>query len=88
MDISLKGVLVKKPVGWQADRGERTDISVTLNDQETLIHMLGRVAHTGTAQVGFICYEIDMESISHLRRLLELNLGDSDLLERDLKALG
>ena len=30
---------------------------------------------------------IDLESISHLRRLVELNLGDSSLLERELAAL-
>jgi hypothetical protein len=29
-----------------------------------------------------------MESIGHLRRLVELNLGDSNLLERELENLG
>jgi len=31
---------------------------------------------------------IDLDSISHLRRLVELNLGDEALLERELAALG
>jgi hypothetical protein len=38
--------------------------------------------------LGFVCRHIDLESISHLRRLVELNLGDESLLERELAALG
>jgi len=30
---------------------------------------------------------IDVDSMTHLRRLIELNLGDPTLLERELKAL-
>ena len=38
--------------------------------------------------IGFVCRHIDVDSISHLRRLVELNLGDEALLERELAALG
>jgi hypothetical protein len=38
--------------------------------------------------LGFVCQYIDLDSISHLRRLVELNLGDGSLLERELAALG
>ena len=38
--------------------------------------------------LGFVCRHIDLDSISHLRRLVELNLGDESLLERELAALG
>ena len=38
--------------------------------------------------VGMVCRHIDVDSISHLRRLVELNLGDEALLERELAALG
>jgi hypothetical protein len=38
--------------------------------------------------LGFVCRHIDLDSISHLRRLVELNLGDEQLLERELAALG
>ena len=36
---------------------------------------------------GFCCDRIDMDSITHLRRLVELNLGCSDLLNRDLSEM-
>lgn len=37
--------------------------------------------------LGFECQHIDLDSISHLRRLVELNLGDEELLERELALL-
>jgi hypothetical protein len=45
------------------------------------------VAHVEGEHVGLLCRSIDIESITHLRRLLEINLGDAKLLERELKAL-
>jgi hypothetical protein len=45
------------------------------------------VSHVIGNEVGFKCEHIDLDSISALRRLVELNLGDSHLLERDLLAL-
>jgi hypothetical protein len=34
-----------------------------------------------------LCESIDLDSITHLRRLVELNAGDPALLERELTAL-
>lgn len=45
------------------------------------------LAHEKGRQLGFYCEEIDLDSITHLRRLIELNLGSSELLERELSAL-
>ena len=45
------------------------------------------VAHLNGTSVGVRCVTIDIDSASHLRRLLELNLGDADLLSRELTEL-
>jgi hypothetical protein len=47
-----------------------------------------RCRHAERGQIGFECEHIDIDSISNLRRLVELNLGDAELLERQLGALG
>jgi len=88
IDISLKGALVRFPDHWLAVVGEPVELIVSLDEADTQIHMRAELAHTEIRQVGFICKEIDMESITHLRRLVELNLGDASLLERELEALG
>ena len=50
--------------------------------------MQGTITHIEETHMGIRCDQIDMESISHLRRLAELNLGDAQLVERELEALG
>jgi hypothetical protein len=45
------------------------------------------ISHVIGNEAGFKCEHIDLDSISTLRRMVELNLGDSTLLERDLIAL-
>lgn len=46
-----------------------------------------QLAHDDHGQLGFVCLHIDLESIEHLRRLIELNLADPQELERELGAL-
>jgi hypothetical protein len=86
-DVSLNGALVKRPEGWNGVVGDDVTISIQLDDEQT-ITMQTIVAHAETEHLGLRCHHIDMDSITHLRRLVELNLGDTELLERELEALG
>jgi hypothetical protein len=88
LDISLKGVLAKRPLNWQPQIGEQATLRVVLNDMECVITMQVSCTHIQAEQLGLLCEEIDMESISLLRRLVELNIGNESLLQRDLEALG
>jgi hypothetical protein len=89
LDISLKGAMAKIPANWQPRAGEPATLSIKLNEEaDTAIGMRAFCAHIEAERVGFLCDEIDMESISLLRRLVELNIGDEALLQRDLAALG
>jgi len=49
--------------------------------------MTASVAHIDPTRIGFICEHIDLDSITHLKRLVELNLGDEELLHRELSSL-
>jgi pSer/pThr/pTyr-binding forkhead associated (FHA) protein len=86
-DISLHGALVERPADWEAGEGQVYRLDVHLNEEIT-IHMDVEVAHADARWIGFRCHDIDVDSITHLRRLVELNLGDPDLVERELSALG
>jgi c-di-GMP-binding flagellar brake protein YcgR len=87
LDISLKGALARIPENWQPQPGERVTLKVMLDDGES-ISMLTSCAHVENGRLGLLCEEIDMISISMLRRLVELNICDEILLQRDLEALG
>lgn len=85
VDLSLKGALVELREAPGIEAGEPCLLAVQLGDD--LIKMAGEVAHVEGHQVGVQCRSIDLESITHLRRLIEMNLGGGKLLERELKAL-
>ena len=71
LDLSLKGALIMVPA--QAALGQGT--------------LSTEVAHVQGLHTGLLCKGIDLDSVTHLRRLIELQLGDPALLERDLGEL-
>lgn len=86
-DISLKGVLVKRPEGWQVPLKQPCEVIVHLNDHEAGIVMAVELRHVEPHRLGFKCQYIDLDSATHLKRLVELNLGDQALLEREFAHL-
>ena len=87
-DISLNGALLTVPHGWKASVGESVRLDMHTAGSAVVIRMEAEVARQGSEQVGFRCKHIDRDSIGHLRRLVELNLGDPARLHRELHALG
>ncbi|NMG67747.1 PilZ domain-containing protein [Azoarcus indigens] len=89
-DLSLKGallVLQEESTPASLEVGGRCMLELRLDDAGTAVRMEGDVAHREGRRLGLVCREIDLDSITHLRRLLELNLGDAALLNREFSAL-
>jgi hypothetical protein len=86
IDLSLKGCLLNFESPWQGDPERIYTLTLHLSE-DTQIKMELSIMHVVDNKVGFKCEHIDIDSISELRRLVELNLGSSVLLERDLLAL-
>lgn len=87
LDLSLKGALFAPQGNALPSPGQAIELQIALDDAEALICMQGRVAHAEAGVAGIKCEQIDLDSIIRLRRLIELNLGDPALLERELSAL-
>lgn len=87
LDLSLKGALLQATADTGAlQPGLRCELTVPLAHQE-YIAMSVEVAHLQDGNVGVVCRDVDIDSVTHLRRLIELQLGDPALLERDLAEL-
>lgn len=86
VDISLKGCLLRFAEPWQSNLEAPCYFKLNLSDTTTII-MHVTPTHCVGNQIGFKCEHIDIESISELRRLVELNLGNTELLERDMQSL-
>ena len=87
LDISLQGLLLESAENWNPAIGTRVRAGIHLDADMPGIHMDGEIAHIDGRRVGLRCVGIDLQSASMLRRMVELNLGDGELLERDLSQL-
>ena len=87
LDLSLKGALIRLPSGTTAPDGIVGKLHVHLNETLAEINMEIKVVHVEGRYAGLLCLGIDIDSVTHLRRLVELNLGDPALLEREVSAL-
>ena len=88
IDISLKGALVESPPGRELSLGASVALRLELEDTDIAIEMKTEVANVNERRIGLLCKSIDMESMTHLRRVMELNLGDSTIWEREVLRLG
>ena len=91
IDLSLKGAMIRLPMNETIESLASGTLCVQLgkvgDEEGSEIRMEVRVAHVSAGDAGLLCLAIDLDSVTHLRRLVELNLGDPELLERELSAL-
>ncbi len=94
IDLSLKGILLEVPEGWQPLENANYSLDLVLKVSEedepvNRIHMfLIKQVHHEKNLVGFKWENIDIESFTHLRKLLEINLGDYEEINREIFSLG
>jgi len=87
IDISFKGVLISKPDDWQDANGEHYTVNLQLAGHEVEINLEVIEVHEENNHIGFKTEHMDIDTATHLRRLVELNLGNESLLERELSEL-
>jgi hypothetical protein len=85
-DLSLKGALVTLPEDASVKPEERCRLQVQLAADATIM-LWGRAAHVKDRHVGIKGESMDLDSVTHLRRLIELNVGDPVLLEEEISFL-
>lgn len=88
LDVSLKGALTGRPSNWAGRLNDRCTLILQFAGTADPVTMDCRVAHAEPGRLGFHCLHINIDSASFLKRLVELNVGDPALLERELASLG
>lgn len=86
VDVSLNGILLDTPDTYHIRADLPADILITLGG-DAKIEIRSQLIHTSNHIQGFRIESIDMESICHLRRLIELNMNDPAAPERVLEEL-
>jgi hypothetical protein len=87
IDISLMGCLCRRPEGWDGRMDKRYRLELRLPGGSR-ISMNASAANSDGDAIGFEWSKIDFDSFSNLKRLIELNIGDPELMNREISALG
>lgn len=87
IDIALKGALVQTDAVQTLVLHEKCRLVLPLADDGDGVVMTGRIVHLENRHVGIECQDIDITSLTRLRRLIELNTGDTELMDRELSRL-
>ncbi len=87
LDLSLKGALIQPKESVYITVGTVATLKVPLAGSSNSIRMEVAVVHHLLNHYGLACRDIDLDSVTHLRRLVALNLGDEALADREFAAL-
>ena len=85
-DISLKGFLIQSPDDLVPQLNTNYEISLLLSE-DTEIKLQAKISHTEENLWGFHWVDIDLSSLSHLRRLMELNSQEPESIKQELSEL-
>jgi hypothetical protein len=86
LDVSLKGALVDLGEAPTCAVGTRGRLRLLLSPT-TFIAMDVAVSRVQGSRLGLHCLHIDLDSVTHLRQLIERNMQDPTLLRRELAVL-
>jgi len=87
LDVSLKGVMLTKPVHWSFDAAQPCRLTLHLGCDEPVVEMQARAAYEGDHRLGLECTEIDVDSLACLRRIIAVNTGKPEYAQRELAEL-
>lgn len=87
LDISLKGILLTVEEPYSLDMGKKYDLKIKLPSSTIVLSFEGRSVHKRESQFGLRFENFDSDSFTHLRRLLELNTGEDQLIRSEISHL-
>lgn len=86
LDISLKGMLVEPPENLDFDHNHPCGMALFLGE-DISIHARVNITRSSDNNWGLKWLQIDVNSLQHLRRLIELNHNNPKMLMRELSEL-
>ena len=86
-DLSLHGLLLTCPDHTSLDTLNPISVQFQLPDSEITIQLTGKITGSDQDLIRITIEHIDLDSISHIKRLVELNVGDDELLHREIEHL-
>ncbi len=83
-DISLKGALICFKAEVPIALNELCHVELTLPSSDIVLTFESEVVHQHEMYAGLKFYSISSETLTHLRKLIELNIGDHEQATSEL----
>ena len=83
VDLALQGALFRSERELPLQTGDKTRLNIYLPDSSLRLNFEGELIHQRGNFYGFIFMSADDATMGHLRRLLELNFGDSGKMDQE-----
>lgn len=83
IDLALQGALFKTEQDLPLEIGNRCQMTIALPASDLTMKFTGELMHHRGQFYGFIFVSEDVVTMGHLRRLLELNIGNGDEVDRE-----
>jgi len=87
IDVSLRGAMITRPDDFSGAPGNLFRLDLRL-ENGPIIAMGVKLVRIGERDLAFACHKVDLDSFTVLKRMIELNLGNTDALNRELSMLG
>lgn len=84
LDLSLRGTLLNLHAGV-VDIGMSYPLKIHLSSSDTTIQFDAELVHKNGNYAGFKFQSLDVESMTHLRKILDLNTGDHAKLADEME---
>lgn len=84
LDLALKGVLLENPETLPLSQGTVAKLSLPLPGSKVVLNFEAELVHREGNRLGFKFLREDLETLTHLRTLLELNTGDPEGVRSEL----
>lgn len=81
VDLSMKGALLSLPKGMAPTTEDPAKLTLLLDDSDVIIPLEVVTRRTSEDQAGVEFKRLSLEAMQHLRRLVELNLGEDQNLD-------
>ena len=86
-DLSLHGLLITSDQANELNLDKQINVEFALLGSDITIQLSGNIVEINNNMIRLSIDHIDIESIGYLKRLVELNVGDDELLYRDIEHL-
>ena len=86
LDVAMKGALVESMVPLPIPVGTECDLGITLPGTAISLDFAAKLVHVEGLSSGFKFISESLETLTHLRKLIELNTGDVETTRSELSA--